>query len=125
MFRRGLPAEVRGLWEAGYGPDDPGMKAIGYREFFAGEGPESVSTPEPEGRQEQRPRQRLDRCPPSADTAAVEALVARNSRRYAKRQICYFASMPGVKRIYCGLGHDPDPVRQIRRELERFLSETF
>ncbi|MDR0732342.1 MAG: tRNA (adenosine(37)-N6)-dimethylallyltransferase MiaA, partial [Treponema sp.] len=31
MFREGLPGEVRRLWEAGYGPGDPGMKAIGYR----------------------------------------------------------------------------------------------
>jgi tRNA dimethylallyltransferase len=105
MFRQGLPAEVRRLREAGYGPDDPGMKAIGYREFFTAEG--AVST----------------------DAAGVEALVARNSRRYAKRQICYFAPLPGVKRIYCGPGHAPaddpggsDPVRQIRRELEVFLS---
>ena len=114
MFRQGLPGEVRGLWEAGYGPDDPGMKAIGYREFFTGEEPGPVSGREPEGRP--------DRCPISTDTAAVEALVARNSRRYAKRQICYFASMPGVKRIPCGPGRDPDPVRQIRRELETFLT---
>ncbi|MDR1617550.1 MAG: tRNA (adenosine(37)-N6)-dimethylallyltransferase MiaA [Treponema sp.] len=99
MFRRGLPDEVRGLREAGYGPDDPGMKAIGYREFFTAEG--AVS----------------------ADTAGVEALVARNSRRYAKRQICYFAPLPGVKRIYCGPGGDPGPVRRIREELERFMAE--
>ncbi|MDR2159456.1 MAG: tRNA (adenosine(37)-N6)-dimethylallyltransferase MiaA [Treponema sp.] len=115
MFRRGLPAEVRRLWEAGYGPDDPGMKAIGYREFFTEKEPGPASGGEP-GR---RP---LDRCPLSSDTALVEALVARNSRRYAKRQICYAASMPGVMRVYCGSGHDLDPVRQIRGELEKFLS---
>jgi len=34
MFRAGLPAEVRRLFDAGYRPEDPGMKAIGYREFF-------------------------------------------------------------------------------------------
>jgi tRNA dimethylallyltransferase len=96
MFRRGLPAEVRGLWEAGYGPEDPGMKAIGYREFFTAEG--AVSS----------------------DTAGVAALVARNSRRYAKRQICYFAPIPGVQRVPCGPGQNP--VRRIREELEAFLA---
>jgi tRNA dimethylallyltransferase len=114
MFRRGLPDEVRRLWEAGYGPDDPGMKAIGYQEFFTGVEPGPLPGREPEG-----PR-RPDRCPLSADTAGVEALVARNSRRYAKRQICYFAPIPGVKRIHCGPGHDP--VRRIREELEEFLT---
>jgi tRNA dimethylallyltransferase len=98
MFRQGLPGEVRRLREAGYGPDDPGMKAIGYREFFTG-----GDFP--------------------AGIAGVEALVARNSRRYAKRQICYFAPIPGVRRIHCGPGDDPGPVRQIRRELEEFLPE--
>ena len=34
MFRQGLPAEVQRLYNAGYTPQDPGMKAIGYREFF-------------------------------------------------------------------------------------------
>ncbi|MDR1898434.1 MAG: tRNA (adenosine(37)-N6)-dimethylallyltransferase MiaA [Treponema sp.] len=106
MFRRGLAGELRGLWEAGYGPDDPGMRAIGYREFFVEEEPG---------------RYRL-----SGDIASVEALVARNSRRYAKRQICYFAPIPGVKRVHCGpegaSGTTADPVRRIREEIELFLS---
>ncbi|MDR1287463.1 MAG: tRNA (adenosine(37)-N6)-dimethylallyltransferase MiaA [Treponema sp.] len=77
MFRNGLADEVRRLAEAGYGPRDPGMRAIGYREFFTGEGNSSVSE----------------------DLAAVEELAARNSRRYAKRQIAYFASVPDVRWI--------------------------
>jgi tRNA dimethylallyltransferase len=76
MFRGGLFEEVRRLRDSGYGPGDPGMRAIGYREFFVEDG---------EG------RFRL-----SEDLAAVEELVARNSRRYARRQIVYFASIPGV-----------------------------
>jgi tRNA dimethylallyltransferase len=76
MFRSGLFEEVRRLRDSGYGPGDPGMRAIGYREFFIEDG---------EG------RFRL-----SEDLAAVEELVAGNSRRYAKRQIAWFASIPGV-----------------------------
>jgi tRNA dimethylallyltransferase len=87
MFRRGLPEEVRRLHEAGYGPGDPGMKAIGYQEFFI-----------------------------SADLGTVQTLVARNSRRYAKRQITFFASIPRVKWISAA----GDPVGEIRRELEGF-----
>jgi tRNA dimethylallyltransferase len=92
MFHRGLPAEVQRLREQGYGPADPGLKAIGYKEFFIKDG------------------------------AGVEALVAQNSRHYAKRQITFFASIPGVKWVIMDR-HDSDgPVNRIRRELEDFLS---
>jgi tRNA dimethylallyltransferase len=96
MFRLGLPGEVRRLHEAGYGPGDPGMRAIGYREFFI----------------ETAPGQwRVD-----ADVDKVQALVAWNSRRYAKRQLTFFASIPNVKWIPAG----GDPAEDIRRELEQW-----
>jgi tRNA dimethylallyltransferase len=82
MFREGLPAEVRGLFQAGCGPADPGMRAIGYQEFF---------TTSPEGA-----------VTLMEDMAAVEALVARNSRRYAKRQITFFTPIPGVRWVNAG-----------------------
>jgi tRNA dimethylallyltransferase len=75
------------------------MRAIGYREFFVPAGDGSF---------------RL-----SADTAGVEALVARNSRRYAKRQLTYFASIPGAVRIAAA----DDPAGRIRRELAVFLEK--
>jgi tRNA dimethylallyltransferase len=90
MFRAGLAAEVQRLYEAGYTPRDPGLRAIGYREFFAEDGARWRRLPE--------------------DTAELEALVARNSRRYAKRQITYFNSIPGVKWIDAAR----DPAEQIR-----------
>jgi tRNA dimethylallyltransferase len=96
MFREGLPAELSRLRDAGYGPGDPGMRAIGYREFFIEPSPGDF---------------RL-----SEDLPAVEALVAQNSRRYAKRQITYFASIPNVIRISAS----GDPVSQIQDELARF-----
>jgi tRNA dimethylallyltransferase len=100
MFREGLPGEVRRLWEAGYGPADPGMRAIGYREFFVPTGDASFRLCE--------------------DPAGVEVLVARNSRRYAKRQLTYFASIPGLIRLEAA----DDPVRRIRQELAVFLDST-
>jgi tRNA dimethylallyltransferase len=98
MFREGLPNEVKALYQAGYGPEDPGLKAIGYREFF-------VDDP-------------LDGIRISVDLKGVEALVAQNSRHYAKRQVTFFASIPGVKWIDASNG---DPLEEIRRDVEVFL----
>jgi tRNA dimethylallyltransferase len=106
MFRNGLPGEVRRLFEAGYRPEDPGMKAIGYREFFVSAAGDAAASPEQAG------EWRL-----ASDLAAVEALVARNSRHYAKRQITYFASLPGVHWINAG----EDAASQIQTKLTRFL----
>jgi len=83
MFRAGLADEVRRLFEAGYTPADPGLRAIGYREFFV----------------EEFGSWRL-----SQDLAGVEALIAQNSRRYAKRQITFFVSLPEVTWIDCDEG---------------------
>jgi len=97
MFSRGLPDEVRRLHESGYTPRDPGLRAIGYREFFVDDG---------------------DGYGLSRDLAGVQELVARNSRRYAKRQITFFASLPGAKRVMAG-GDDGETARILWRELEK------
>ena len=102
MFRAGLPGEVKRLFEAGYTPSDPGLKAIGYREFFVQNGAYLRSFGHL-----------------SEDIAGVEALVAQNSRRYAKRQLTFFASLPGVKWIDCG--NDEETALELTRLLEEFL----
>jgi tRNA dimethylallyltransferase len=84
MFAKGLADEVRKLYEAGYTPFDPGLRAIGYREFFV----EDAQTPKGWWL--------------SQDTNGVRALVAQNSRRYAKRQITFFTGIPDVKWIEPG-----------------------
>jgi len=81
MFAKGLPEEVQKLYDAGYTPRDPGLRAIGYREFFVEDPPASGVF-------------RLSR-----DIAGVQELVAMNSRRYAKRQITFFSSLPGAQWI--------------------------
>ena len=106
MFSRGLGDEVRRLYEAGYTPRDPGLRAIGYREFFVQDEPFGSS----EGGE-----YRL-----SQDIAGVQSLVAQNSRRYAKRQITFFASLPGAKKIMAG-GDDEETARRLQKELEEFL----
>ena len=106
MFEQGLSAEVRSLYEAGFTPNDPGLRAIGYREFFV------EDTEEPNG-------WRL-----SQDTDGVRALVAQNSRRYAKRQLTFFSGIcrgiPGVKWIECG-GDEAETAGLIKREIETTL----
>jgi len=102
MFRQGLADEVRSLYESGYTPDDPGLRAIGYREFF-------IETDGEKGK-----------WILSRDIDGVQALVAQNSRRYAKRQITFFAGIPGVKWIEPGKD-EKETSRVIRSELEVFL----
>ena len=99
MFEQGLAAEVRSLSEAGYTPNDPGLRAIGYREFFVEETEESGIW-------------RL-----SQDIGGVQTLVAQNSRRYAKRQTTFFAGIPDVKWIDCE-NDDAQTVERVRQELE-------
>lgn len=73
MFRKGLAQEVAALRADGARLEHPGMKAIGYREWFPTDG---VSNPSEED---------------------VRELIVRNTRRYAKRQMTFFASLPDVR----------------------------
>ncbi len=72
MFSAGLVGEVKQLLGMGYGPGDPGMKGIGYREILA---------------------TRLG-C---GTLAGARELIKRNSRRYAKRQLTFFRSVKDVR----------------------------
>jgi tRNA dimethylallyltransferase len=77
MFAAGLPDEMAGLLARGYGPADPGLRGIGYREFF----------------QMQRG------CWTLSD---LREAIQRDSRRFAKRQITFFKSLPGVEWLPAG-----------------------
>ncbi len=72
MFAEGLADEVRRLLNAGYREQDPGMRGIGYKEFFE-----------------------MKRGCMSME--ALKELIKRNSRRFAKRQLTAFRSLPGVR----------------------------
>lgn len=96
MFQQGLPEEVSRLVAQGYTRDDPGMRAIGYQEFFMEDG--QLST----------------------DMELIEMLVARNSRRYAKRQITFFKALPGVHWIP---GEDPEISEKVRECMESVMSK--
>ncbi|MCL2277537.1 MAG: tRNA (adenosine(37)-N6)-dimethylallyltransferase MiaA [Treponema sp.] len=95
MFKAGLADEALALFNKGYTPDDPGLRAIGYREFFVKEIDDAGAV-----------KWRLSR-----DTEGVKALIARNSRRYAKRQITFFSGIPDVHWINCG---DKEKLKKIK-----------
>lgn len=92
MFESGLVDEIRRLIMLGYGPHDPGMQGIGYREFF----------------------QMQTGCITISD---VKDLIKRNTRRFAKRQLTFFRSIPGVK--WMGLD-DPTAIRSV---IEAFIGQ--
>lgn len=71
MFADGLPEEWRRLRADGCTAASPGMRAIGYAEFFLSDNPDEV-----------------------------RELIQKNSRRYAKRQITFFQKIPGRRRFH-------------------------
>ena len=86
MFADGLVEEVKQLLARGFGPGDPGMRGIGYREF-------------------------LEMRAGCETIRQVRECIARNSRRYAKRQLTFFRSVPGVTWI------DADDVEALRASI--------
>jgi tRNA dimethylallyltransferase len=94
MFEQGLEEEVRALLRNGYHAQSPGLQGIGYSEFFPwlvdGEG----------------------------DREQVRRSIALHSRRYAKRQLTFFRSLPGVE------WHHPDRLGTVAADLKRW-SLTF
>lgn len=72
MFSEGLAAEVKGLLARGFGPGDPGMRGIGYREFL----------------------EMQSGCMTLAD---VRDAIVQDTRRYAKRQLTFFRAIRGVQ----------------------------
>lgn len=84
MLEEGLVAEVESLLAAGYQKDSPGLRTIGYKEIIS----------------------YLDgEC--TLEEAASQ--IQQNSRRYAKRQLTWFRSMPDLTWFEAGR---PDEIRQ-------------
>jgi tRNA dimethylallyltransferase len=72
MFEEGLVDEVKQLMSRGYGPETPGMRGIGYREFLL---------------------MKENGC---MTLESVKECIKHHSRRYAKRQMTFFRSLPNV-----------------------------
>jgi tRNA dimethylallyltransferase len=84
MFQAGLVDEVKVLLGDGFGPRDPGMRGIGYREFLS----------------------MRKGCMLFRD---VRDMVKADSRRYAKRQITFLQAIPEARWFDA---RDPGPARQ-------------
>ncbi|MCQ2982284.1 MAG: tRNA (adenosine(37)-N6)-dimethylallyltransferase MiaA [Treponemataceae bacterium] len=76
MMAAGLPEEFDRLAAAGYTKDDPGMQAIGYREFFM--------VPEENGQR---------------NLEAVARMIKHDTHRYAKRQETFIKTMACARGI--------------------------
>jgi tRNA dimethylallyltransferase len=76
MMAAGLAEEAAALIAAGHGPGEPGMKAIGYREFFSPDGGLTSESP-----------------------ALVAERIKLDTRRYAKRQMTFFRGLSGIEWI--------------------------
>ncbi|NQT60752.1 MAG: tRNA (adenosine(37)-N6)-dimethylallyltransferase MiaA [Bacteroidetes bacterium] len=87
MFRQGLPDEVKSLIRSGADSEWPGMKGIGYREFF-----QAAASGEYSYR-------------------VISELIKRNSKAYAKRQMTFFRSLPNV--LWLHPETDKDRINQL------------
>ncbi|MDC7233777.1 MAG: tRNA (adenosine(37)-N6)-dimethylallyltransferase MiaA [Spirochaetales bacterium] len=92
MFEQGLYQEVKNLIKDGACAEDPGMKGIGYSEFFPlfKEGCLTLEH--------------------------VKDRIKQDSRRYAKRQMTFFRSLEGVR------WYHPDDVEGLQKGIEDFTS---
>lgn len=75
MFEAGLESEARGLM-ASFKKEDPGMQAIGYREFFETKDGGSPLT-----------------------TEEIKERIKRDSKKYAKKQYVFMRGIPGATTI--------------------------
>lgn len=74
MFASGLAGEFASLLADGYTVTDPGLQAIGYREFFLAD-------------------------PPGSDIPLIREAICKDSRKYAKRQETFIRTMDGVSHL--------------------------
>ena len=95
MFALGLADEFAGISKAGFKSSDPGMQAIGYREFFM-----------------------VDEAALGKEKYLEEvcALIKKDTRHYAKKQLTFFRSMPD------GTSFSMNDTDAIRQKIECFFS---
>lgn len=93
MFTDGLRGEVAGLVRDGYTARDPGLRGIGYREFFAADGT----------------------IRPPSDDERMANEIFHHTRQYAKRQLTFFRSLSGVRWIHA------ERSDEVLRSIETFV----
>jgi tRNA dimethylallyltransferase len=99
MFAHGLVRETEGLLSKGYGRDLGSMKGLGYRQvcgYLADE----------------------------YDRAEAIRLLKRDTRHFAKRQLTWFRSEPGIHWHEIGMHDRPETVaEQLLDDIQRFLDD--
>ena len=100
MFRAGLADELRRLIRGGCSSCDPAMRAIGYREFF---------------REDILAVLRSSYMLPENMRTELITAIQQASRRYAKRQMTFFAQLPQVQWI------ETDQLAPIARQIQQFF----
>lgn len=89
MFQEGLENEIHTLIEQGYTKDSPGLKAIGYSEWFE-----------------------------STNKEEIKDAIKHHSCKYAKKQYTYIRDIPGSKIIeYKGTDENIENIRNILAEI--------
>ena len=99
MFESGLEKEVRSLIEKGYTKETPGMKAIGYSEWFKEDGS-------------------------LYDISQLEEIkesIKHHSTKYAKKQYTYIRDIPGSEIISFSANNEED-YRHIIAEINSWIS---
>ncbi len=99
MFESGLEKEVRSLIEKGYNKETPGMKAIGYSEWFKEDGS-------------------------FYDISQLEKIkesIKHHSTKYAKKQYTYIRDIPGSEIISFSANNEED-YRHIIAEINSWIS---
>jgi len=90
MFEAGLEKEMKGLLEKGYTKETPGMKAIGYSEFFE-----------------------------SNDIEEIKEKIKHDSCKYAKKQYTYIRDIPGSQIIdFSATDEDLEKVKDVINTLD-------
>lgn len=95
MFENGLEQEIHSLYKKGFGKSAPGMQAIGYREWFLGDGTLR------------------------SDSERVLLEIQHDSRKYAKKQYTFMSDIPGAVKI------DASDEEKMYLEVQRNLKQYF
>lgn len=105
MFAKGLPEEFNALVQRGYTKECPGMKAIGYREFFNyfPNGIQDLS--------EEETKHKLE---------LVKDLIKKNSRHYAKKQYTFMNGIPGAQ--FCPLPEGSEISESVIKKISDFMA---
>jgi len=103
MFENGLPQEVEALFERGFNPDDPGLKAIGYKEFFV------------KNNEEWHFRK---------DNSLLEEEITIHTRQYAKRQRVFIKSFETASSLDLDSEKETLIAEKLLKRIEGFVSAT-